>query len=72
MPLKASRFEYYLKRWPLENEQGQYALQTQQIVIIGDRLLSTRIFAKSLGNKFQSHEQLMRIYNYWNDYFDSF
>mgnify|MGYP006893262333 CR=1 FL=1 len=43
VPLKTARFEYYLERWIHETDAGQAAMNMQQFVFAGNKMLMSKI-----------------------------
>lgn len=57
LPLKPSRFEYYLKRWPLETDKGAIETANHNFIIVNDKPLVSKFWALNVGSTYMGMKE---------------
>lgn len=62
LPIKPARFEYYLKKWPIETDAGAIALLNQNIVFVKENLIMCSVWIQSKATMYSSADVRNTLY----------
>lgn len=72
MPIKPNRFEYYLKRWPLETNNGAIEVADLSIVTVNDKPMITKFWAMNAGSIYMDIDKRENLKKKWDNFIIDF
>lgn len=68
LPMKASRMEYYLKRWPLETNEGAISFAKQEVVMVNNKPLISKFWAMNVESIYMGIKERENLKIKWDNF----